>query len=236
MSRNSDVEEVAPENRTCSLCRRVFTRPSNVRRHVENVHLKIKRFKCGICMRAYTKKESLQYHLRTKHGIEEKGRSSSSGGGRRRASENEHLIILSSLRKSSVAARSTTSDLGSYSSAQSRDNSKPNDTSDSQRDDATTLPKFEISAARNVAWSLTTPTVWDPNKCNFCGTLFITQEQLRDHCDSAHARSPATSDQARKRLRRHSFGEFRCTARACNCQQVFSDVEELNKHILSFIK
>lgn len=52
----------------CSICQKVYGSPTNLRRHIETVHLKIKSFFCTICSKNFSQKKVLEYHLRTHNG------------------------------------------------------------------------------------------------------------------------------------------------------------------------
>ena len=48
----------------CIVCERSFTRESNLKRHVQQSHKKIKKHECGICHRQFARKQHKEWHLR----------------------------------------------------------------------------------------------------------------------------------------------------------------------------
>ena len=48
----------------CIVCERSFTRESNLKRHVQQSHKKIKKHECGICNRQFARKQHKEWHLR----------------------------------------------------------------------------------------------------------------------------------------------------------------------------
>ena len=52
----------------CTVCPVKFEHPWKIVRHVENIHLKVKKFSCDICGKSYQTKEKLQHHLMTHSG------------------------------------------------------------------------------------------------------------------------------------------------------------------------
>lgn len=56
---------------SCDLCRKNFSSPSKLRRHVRIVHEKIKPFNCHVCGKNFGQKVNLIGHLQSKHKLSE---------------------------------------------------------------------------------------------------------------------------------------------------------------------
>ena len=52
------------DDRQCIVCKKGFTRESDLQRHVQQVHKKIKTHECGICHRQFARKQHKEWHLR----------------------------------------------------------------------------------------------------------------------------------------------------------------------------
>ena len=50
----------------CSFCELSFV-PSSLQKHIEAIHLKIKKYKCEICEKSFTQSQTLKNHIKSKH-------------------------------------------------------------------------------------------------------------------------------------------------------------------------
>ena len=53
----------------CKICGQKFGMRSNMKTHLENVHLSGGQVQCGICQKQFKNKESLKTHFRNIHGL-----------------------------------------------------------------------------------------------------------------------------------------------------------------------
>ena len=61
----SDPVKKSPE---CTLCGKTFRSKGHVKRHVESVHEKLKKFQCDVCEKKYYQKSHLKEHIQYVHG------------------------------------------------------------------------------------------------------------------------------------------------------------------------
>merc|ERR1719510_197686 len=57
------------ENFCCNFCAKVFSRQSNLKRHVDSIHKGIKNYHCELCQMKFTALQNLQNHMKHIHDI-----------------------------------------------------------------------------------------------------------------------------------------------------------------------
>ena len=53
--------------RSCQLCGRTFTKKCDLKRHVNQVHLKLRPYKCNQCDASFPRRPQLKIHVRKAH-------------------------------------------------------------------------------------------------------------------------------------------------------------------------
>ena len=51
----------------CERCEQIFSKETNLKKHINTVHKKIKAFSCQICQKSFTAKHNLEQHISTIH-------------------------------------------------------------------------------------------------------------------------------------------------------------------------
>jgi uncharacterized Zn-finger protein len=66
----SDSNAGTAQRTTCPICNFVFSRPQDLRRHMNSLHITIRFYKCthNGCNRRYRRLDVLQRHIRCVHG------------------------------------------------------------------------------------------------------------------------------------------------------------------------
>lgn len=62
-SRNTLAEQSPSKAHICKICSRPFARATDVKRHVNAVHLGLKKFECPVCGRGFAQKGGMQTHM-----------------------------------------------------------------------------------------------------------------------------------------------------------------------------